>query len=199
MNVPINDTGTVSKGINVARQFCRKTNTTINTSTIASTNVCKISSMPALMGSDVSSVIWYSRSAGKRRLASSMTLRIFSTVANAFVPGIWYTTIVAAGLPLSRLIWLYNCTPRSTRATSFSSTCEPSALERTTMFSKSSALSKRPCVRTVYVNSVPAAAGGPPICPAGDNWFCAFTAFTRSGTVKPSLAIRSGFTQIRIA
>jgi hypothetical protein len=39
MNVPINDTGTVSKGINVARQSCRKINTTSITNITASNSV----------------------------------------------------------------------------------------------------------------------------------------------------------------
>jgi len=49
------------------------------------------------------------------------------------------------------------------------------------------------------VNSVPFAAGGPPIWPAGLSWFCWLTAFTMSGTVIPSFAIRSGLIQTRIA
>ncbi len=47
--------------------------------------------------------------------------------------------------------------------------------------------------------SVPGTAGGPPICPAGVSWFCWLTADTMSGTVRPSFAIRSGRSQIRIA
>ena len=38
-NVPINDTGTASIGISVARQFCRNRNTTANTSIMDSTSV----------------------------------------------------------------------------------------------------------------------------------------------------------------
>ena len=54
MKVPISDTGTVSSGIRVARQFCRNRNTTSTTSTIASNSVCRISSMDAVMGGVVS-------------------------------------------------------------------------------------------------------------------------------------------------
>jgi len=38
-NVPSNDTGTVNSGIRVARKFCRKTNTTSTTRTMASRSV----------------------------------------------------------------------------------------------------------------------------------------------------------------
>src|SRR5688500_14477397 len=38
-NVPISDTGTAIIGISVARQFCRNTSTTMNTSTNASSSV----------------------------------------------------------------------------------------------------------------------------------------------------------------
>ncbi len=54
-NVPINDTGTASSGINVARHPCRKMNTTIITSSNASNSVCSISFMPEVTASVVSS------------------------------------------------------------------------------------------------------------------------------------------------
>ena len=41
--------------------------------------------------------------------------------------------------------------------------------------------------------------GGPPNWPDGDNVFCCEMAFAMSGTVMPSRAIRSGFSQTRIA
>ena len=46
MKVPMRDTGTVSSGMSVARQFCRKTKTTRMTSSTASSSVLRISSMP---------------------------------------------------------------------------------------------------------------------------------------------------------
>ena len=55
MNAPISDTGTVSSGISVARQFCRKMNTTMMTRMTASASVCRISVMPSVTGSVVSS------------------------------------------------------------------------------------------------------------------------------------------------
>src|SRR6516162_2786064 len=51
--VPIRDTGTASNGIKVARQPCRKINTTMSTSTMASTKVCSISFMPSVTASVV--------------------------------------------------------------------------------------------------------------------------------------------------
>ena len=55
MNAPTSETGTVSSGISVARQLCRKMNTTRITSTIASNSVCRISTMPSVTASVVSS------------------------------------------------------------------------------------------------------------------------------------------------
>ncbi len=54
---PISETGTVSSGISVARQLCRKTKTTNTTSAIASRSVQTISVMPAFTGAVVSSEI----------------------------------------------------------------------------------------------------------------------------------------------
>ena len=68
MNAPISETGTVSSGISVARQFCRNTNTTMMTRTTASTRVWMISLMPSVTGSVVSSDTTYSMSRGKRVL-----------------------------------------------------------------------------------------------------------------------------------
>ncbi len=55
MKAPMSETGTVSSGISVARQFCRKMNTTITTSATASKSVATISLMPSSTGSVVSS------------------------------------------------------------------------------------------------------------------------------------------------
>ncbi len=53
-NAPTSETGTVSSGISVARKLCRKMKTTRITSTIASTSVCWISTIPSLTASVVS-------------------------------------------------------------------------------------------------------------------------------------------------
>ena len=55
MNAPTSDTGTVISGISVARQFCRKMNTTMMTSATASNSVWTISLIPSVTGSVVSS------------------------------------------------------------------------------------------------------------------------------------------------
>jgi hypothetical protein len=49
------------------------------------------------------------------------------------------------------------------------------------------------------VYSVPGTDGWPPICPDGESVFCCEIAFAMSGTVMPSRAIRSGFSQTLIA
>src|SRR5438093_5657813 len=47
-NVPSNDTGTAHNGISVARQPCKKTNTTMTTNTSASNNVLTMSRNPSV-------------------------------------------------------------------------------------------------------------------------------------------------------
>src|SRR5215831_8283610 len=47
-NVPTNETGTAHSGISVARQLCRKMNTTMTTSTSASNNVLTMSFNPSV-------------------------------------------------------------------------------------------------------------------------------------------------------
>ena len=66
MNAPTSDTGTVSSGMSVARQFCRKMNTTMMTRATASNSVVTISLMPSSTGSVVSSETLYSMSRGNR-------------------------------------------------------------------------------------------------------------------------------------
>ena len=106
MNAPISETGTVSSGIRVARQFCRKTKTTMMTRTIASNSVCTISVMPSSTGSVVSSEIVYSMSRGKRVERSFIVALIRLATSIAFVPGIWKTAMTAEAFPLWRPIAL---------------------------------------------------------------------------------------------
>ena len=87
--VPISETGTASAGIRVARQPCRKTNTTMMTRTSASYSVLMISLIPSRTDWVVSSAMLYSRSAGKARLTSSISRVTPSTAAIAFDPGSW--------------------------------------------------------------------------------------------------------------
>ena len=65
INVAISETGTVIKGISVALQFWRKTNTTSITSTTASMSVVTISLILSSTGSVVSSDTEYSIPGGK--------------------------------------------------------------------------------------------------------------------------------------
>ena len=155
--------------------------------------------IPSVTGSVVSSETWYSMSRGNRVERSAIVALILFATSSAFVPGIWKTAMTADGLPLCRPYALYSCVPSSRRATSLRRTSEPSAFARTMISPNSASSSRRPLVRTAYVNSVPGFAGGPPICPAGLSWFCWLTALTISGTVIPSLAIRSGRSQTRMA
>ena len=53
-NVPTSDTGTAIIGMIVARQFCRKTSTTMKTRTIASISVWKTSLIDSSMNTVVS-------------------------------------------------------------------------------------------------------------------------------------------------
>ena len=89
MKVPMRATGTVSSGMRVARQFCRKTNTTRMTSSTASRSVLRISSMPAEMASVVSSVISCFTPGGKRAESSEEIFFTESATASAFDPGAW--------------------------------------------------------------------------------------------------------------
>ena len=98
--VAMMETGTAMAGISVARQPCRKTNTTRTTSRRASTSVCSISSMEARTASVVSSVRLYSIPAGKLRERSSKSLTRASTVLMALEPGAAYTAMAPESLPL---------------------------------------------------------------------------------------------------
>ncbi len=87
--VPMRETGTARAGIRVARHPWRKMNTTMITSTRASTRVCRISLMPSRTDWVVSRGMLYSRSVGKFFFTSSMSRVTPSTAAMAFEPGSW--------------------------------------------------------------------------------------------------------------
>ena len=89
INVPISETGTVISGMSVARQFCRKTKTTIRTRTTASNSVWMISLIPSRTGRVVSRENSYSRSWGKRCAASATVFLMASETCRAFEPGAW--------------------------------------------------------------------------------------------------------------
>ncbi len=87
MKVPMIDTGTARTGISVARRLCRKTNTTITTSTSASKNVCTTSEIDARVNSVVSIAMSYSRPCGKVFFISSSVARTCLDTSSAFAPG----------------------------------------------------------------------------------------------------------------
>ena len=87
-------------GIRVARQPCRKTNTTSTTRRRASTSVCSISTMEARTASVVSSVMLYSMPGGKLRERSSKSFFRASTVLMALEPGAAYTAMAPESFPL---------------------------------------------------------------------------------------------------
>ncbi|MND50246.1 hypothetical protein D3C80_412120 [compost metagenome] len=89
INVPIKETGTVSNGIRVARQSCRKMKTTKITNITASNKVWTISLIPALMAAVVSSETSYFKFGGKRFPSSSMVAFTLSATSNALEPGNW--------------------------------------------------------------------------------------------------------------
>ncbi len=71
-------------------------------------------------------------------------------------------------------------------------------LERTMMFSNSSARVSRPRAVTVNVSAWPAGAGSAPILPTANCEFCPRMALATSVGVTPSCAMRSGLSQMRI-
>ena len=87
--VPTSETGTARRGIRVARQFCRKINTTRTTRISASTSVWTISLIPSDTARVVSSETVYSRSSGNRVFNSSINCFALFIVSMALEPGSW--------------------------------------------------------------------------------------------------------------
>ena len=106
MKVPTRDTGMVRMGIRVARQLCRKTNTTRMTSPIASSSVMTISFAPSVTGIVVSSVRPTCMSGGNRWARRAMVAFARLADSSAFEPGIWYRPTSADGEPLVYACWL---------------------------------------------------------------------------------------------
>jgi hypothetical protein len=84
--VPMIDTGTASAGMSVARQLCRKMNTTRKTSTIASTRVWTTSSIEASTKGVVSYTMSARTPGGKLLPSSSRRLAISSFTSSALAP-----------------------------------------------------------------------------------------------------------------
>ena len=151
MNAPTSETGTVSSGISVARQFCRKTNTTMITRTTASNE--RVEDLVDAFGDRQRRVerdLVLHVAAGSASSGPPSSLLISSATWRALVPGIWKTAMTADGLPLwrpTRVVQLRaELEPRDVLQ---AAPREPSGLARTMMSPNSSSLSRRPCVRTV--------------------------------------------------
>ena len=87
MNAPTSETGTVRSGISVARQLCRKMNTTSVTSAIASSSVFTISLAPSVTGTVVSSVSADCMSGGKFCASSAIFAFARFAASSALEPG----------------------------------------------------------------------------------------------------------------
>ena len=85
----------------MARQLCRNTKTTANTSTIASTKVWMTSLMDALTLMVVSWGTEYTTPAGNCRDNSASRSRTAFATLTALAPGVWVIWTSAADLPLS--------------------------------------------------------------------------------------------------
>ena len=100
MNAPTSDTGTVISGISVARQFCRKMNTTMMTSATASKQ--RVDDLVDALGDrqrrvERDQVVHVARKALLQVLHRRLDL--VWRPSSALVPGIWNTAMTAAGLP----------------------------------------------------------------------------------------------------
>jgi hypothetical protein len=84
---PISDTGTAIIGISVARQVCRKRNTTASTSSAASKMVLVTSLMEASTKRVVSNGMSYATPGGKPGASSRMRARTRSATSSALAPG----------------------------------------------------------------------------------------------------------------
>ena len=100
--MPSSETGTAANGISVARQFCRKMNTTRNTSTIASASVNITSRIDTSTKRVVSYTASCFRPVGKR--SSSVFMVAFTALAtsSALALGCRKTPIRVADLLFTR-------------------------------------------------------------------------------------------------
>ena len=168
MNAPMSDTGTVMSGISVARQFCRNTKTTTMTSPTASNSVWTISLMPSVTGSVVSSDTTYSMSRGKRCL--SCFHRRLDAVGDVERVGArnledrddrrGRPVVAADGVVEHRAQFEPGHVPQphfTLRRRSHEDVAELLLVEQAALGAHGVGVLRCPC-----------AAGGPPICPAGD-------------------------------
>ncbi len=111
--------------------------------------------------------------------------RTASAVFTALAPGASCTPAKVAGLPFSLLTKVNDCGPSSTRATSPSTTFEPFAFARSTIFANCSGDVSWPCAVSGTVTRWPGRAGAAPRLPGAICTFCWATAFVRSFIDRP--------------
>ena len=99
---PMTETGTATTGIKVARQLCRKTNTTSVTSSSASNSVFTTSLMEAVTYGVVSNAIDQCTPAGKLLASSVMRATTSRFTSRALAPGRRNTGVRAVGVPSNR-------------------------------------------------------------------------------------------------
>ncbi len=100
--MPITLTGTASIGISVARQLCRKTNTTSATSSMASSRVTITSWMDTVTNGVVSNGMVIVTPGGRVFCSWPRRLTMASRVRSALAPGRRYSRHNAVGRPFSR-------------------------------------------------------------------------------------------------
>ena len=100
-NAPMSDTGTAINGIRVARNEPRKTQTTRNTSAIASRRVFTTSSIDTRTKRVESYGVAQAIPTGKRLATSFIVACTPSAVASELAPGCRKIAMLIAGLPLT--------------------------------------------------------------------------------------------------
>ncbi len=115
----------------------------------------------------------------------------------ALEPGRWKIGRATAGWLLSSERSAYWLEPSSTRAMSLRRVISPSSAARTTMFSNSSSVTRRPWVLTDSWKLLALGAGGAPSWPAATCRFCSRMAVTTSVAVTLRDAVLFGSSQTR--
>ena len=137
-------------GIKVARQLCKKRNTTNTTRNMASAKLLATSAMDSSTKRVLSTTVVYFIPAGKSCAKRSRVALTSPTVCSALASLVSLMANPAAGWPFNSLEKVYSLLPSSTRAISFSRTKEPSPWARTMIFSNSLGSSKRPFTLVEY-------------------------------------------------
>ena len=137
-NVPTSDTTMAIEGMSEARKLCKKTNTTMMTNNMASSNVSITLFIEASRKSFMLSKSAISISLGSCLRTSSSVLSICSMISLALEPDCCEIIQATPGLPDMEVLMLYVNAPNSTVATSFSFSTSPSGKALITKFANSS-------------------------------------------------------------